>query len=129
MDSNLLMILFILWFIAMWLQATPRPINGVAGITEIDIQCSGQFEGDMNSVFWIINGSVYGPLQVPAGFIVCNDRACNLNTLTIPEVWIELDGYIIQCVSINYDGSTLHLRRTVDITVITLQGLNGTRGD
>ena len=73
----------------------------------------------------MINGSVYGPLQVPGEFIVC-DEECDINTLIIPVVQRELDGYTFQCVSVDYSTNTRYLGEVTVLNVTTLpEGFNG----
>ena len=68
--------------------------------------------------FWMINGFVYGLLQVPNEFVVCSEVSCDLNTLRIPVVQSEMDGYTFQCVGIDYNTSTHHLGRQTELSVI-----------
>ena len=39
---------------------------------------------------------------MPGDFIVCDEIVCDLNTLTIPVVKGEMDGYTFQCVHIDH---------------------------
>ena len=67
----------------------------------------------------MINGSVYGLLQVPNEFVVCSE-SCDLDSLRIPVVQSEMDGYTFQCVGIDYNTSTHHLGTQTELSVITL---------
>ncbi len=78
------------------------------------------------NVFWMINASLYGLLQVPGDFIVCSETRCDLNSLTIPVVWSEMDGFTFQCVSINYRNNTQYLGGVIVLHVSPPpQGING----
>ena len=46
---------------------------------------------------------------MPGDFIVCDEIVCDLNTLTIPVVKGEMDGYAFQCVHIDHRYSILYL--------------------
>ena len=77
----------------------------------------------------MINGSVYGLLQVPNEFVVCSE-SCDLDSLRIPVVQSEMDGYTFQCVGIDYNTNTHHLGRQTELSVFTLnssqvESLNG----
>lgn len=90
-------------------------------MTNLIIRCFEFTEGEEpGSVgFWKINGSVYGPLHVPKEYIVCADSdSCDLNYLIIPIILSEMDGYIFQCVSIDYHNNTVHLRRRTELIVV-----------
>ena len=91
--------------------AALREVMAVAGVRQnTPILCEttqGVFEegGFMEeSPFWIVNGSVYGLLQVPRDFMIC----CDLNSLTVPVPQTEMDGYTFQCVEINHQNKTLN---------------------
>ncbi len=101
-----------------WLQ--PALTKLTAGVSSQDILCSLPGAG----VFWLINGSLYGPLQVPGDFIVCG-ASCNLKNLKIPVVQSEMDGLTLQCVSIDYHTNTDELGVETVLNVTTLpQGFN-----
>ena len=98
----------------MWTQDQNITVTGIAGITvNTDIRCSNAHD------FWMINGSVYGLLHVPNEFVVCSE-ICALDTLRIPVVQSEMDGYTFQCVGIHYNTNTHHLGRQTELSVITL---------
>ena len=72
----------------------------------------------------MVNGSVYGLLQVPRDYVVCSE-VCDLHTLTIPVAQREMDGYSFQCVGIDYATNTVSLGDETVLNVITSpQGLN-----
>lgn len=117
----------------MWGQTTPKiehQETAVAGFSRnVKIQCSITADYEQESVtisgfdvFWIINGSVYGLLQVPRDFVVCSSE--NINCLEIPNIESEMDGYTFQCVSIDHHRNTQYLGGVTALTVITPQ--NGT---
>ena len=94
-------------------------IQEISGISyNVDIPCLNS-DPDAN-VFWIINGSVYGLLQIPDEYILCKEGTCNLNDLTISVVQSEMDGYTFQCVSIDYHTNTQQLGIQKVLSVITL---------
>ena len=100
-----------------WAQtAGIQEISGISA--NVDIPCLNS-DPDAN-VFWIINGSVYGLLQIPDEFILCKEETCNLNDLTISVVQSEMDGYTFQCVSIDYNTNTHHLGTLTELSVTTL---------
>ena len=72
--------------------------------------------------FWRINDSVYGLLQVPPEFTVCG----GLCSLRIPVPQRKMDGYIFQCVSIDYQNNTEYLSEVTHLTVTLPESfLNG----
>ena len=75
---------------------------------------------DFGNVFWIINGSVYGLLQVPVDFSVCSSESCDLNSLAIPVPKSEMNGTTIQCVGIDYHNNTLYLGGVTVLEVFPL---------
>lgn len=80
-----------------------------------------------SGIFWIINGSVYGLLQVPREYVLCSEVSCDLQALRIPVSRREMDGYTFQCVAIDYSDGTQYLGGVTELEVITLQGYsNGT---
>ena len=94
-------------------------IQEIGGISyNVDIPCLNS-DPDA-SVFWIINGSVYGLLQIPDEYILCKVEACDLNDITVSVVQNGMDGYTFQCVSIDYNTNTHHLGRQIELSVITL---------
>ena len=77
-----------------------------------------------DGTFWKINGSVYGPLQVPSGFSVCDEISCDLASLVIPVLQREMDGITIQCVGIDYHNNTQYLGGVTVLEVLPLpQGI------
>ena len=95
--------------------------QGFAGLQQnIDISCSLSD----SEVFWIVNGSVYGALQVPREFVVCGAR-CNLRSLTIPVAQREMDGFTFQCVGIDYHDNSTRLGEITVLNVTPLEGHNG----
>ena len=99
-------------------------ISAVSGVSiNININCFTIDDEELpfsTSPFWMINGSVYGLLQVPIQFVVCSEISCNLRSLRIPVVQSEMDGYTFQCVGIDYNTNTLHLGRQTELSVTTL---------
>lgn len=74
-----------------------------------------------SDVFWIINNSVYGHLQVPTYIVLCStNRSCEPNILTIPVALAEMDGYTFQCLSVDYCNNTLHMGERVALEVLIL---------
>ena len=106
----------------MWLfeaLAEPTRIGGVSGLSRnVNILCLDNNQAA--TVFWIINGSVYGLLQVPDEFILCKEETCDLKDLTISVLQSEMDGYTFQCVGIDYNTNTHHLGRQAELSVTTL---------
>ena len=103
----------------------------IAGLS-VNIPCNSLHDTSTNTghMFWMINASVYGLLQVPNEFVVCSKFTCSLNILDIPVVQSEMDGYTFQCVGIDYNTNTHHLGRQTELSVITLtssqvESLNG----
>ena len=85
---------------------TPRIKQAVSGFLQnIEIQCLIP----NSNPFWIINGDVYGLLQVPRDFVVCGEEICNLLTLKIPVAQEEMNGSTFQCISIDYHSNTFNL--------------------
>ena len=110
-------------------QTTPPTGRGIVGLEQnLQILCSTTYQlADLRvfGLLWMINGSVYGPLQVPGEFIVCGE-VCDLNTLIIPVVQREMDGYTFQCVSVDYNTSTHYLGEITVLNATTLpEGFNG----
>ena len=106
-------------------QTTPRPVHetAFAGVSQnLGISCTSEEttipEGA--AVFWIINGSVYGILQVPPDYEVCSSEDC----LMILTVTNEMNGSTFQCVTIDYHSNTEYLGVVTELTVIALP--NGT---
>ena len=104
-------------------QSTPRRVHkqAFAGLQgqNTDFQCSVS----SHEVFWMVNGSVYGLLQVPRDYVVCSE-VCDLHTLTIPVAQREMDGYSFQCVGIDHATNTVSLGDEAVLNVTTLpQGL------
>ena len=99
-------------------MTTRAQISGVSGAsTNIHCFTDGKV---LSSIFWMINGSVYGLLHVPKEFVVCSETNCNLYDLRIPAVQSEMDGYTFQCVGIDYNTNTHHLGRQTELSVTTL---------
>ena len=85
------------------------------------IRCSTAGENGLGSgTFWMINGSTYGLLQVPTGFVVCNQIFCDPTTLQVPVLQIEMDDYVLQCVSIDYNSNILFMGGETVLDVIPL---------
>ena len=55
---------------------------------------------------------------MPRDLTVCTGGFCNLNTLTIPVVQSEMDGYTFQCVNIDYQNNTQYLGELTVLEVI-----------
>ena len=71
---------------------------------------------DDENVIWIINGSVYGLLQVPPDFTLeCSESRCD--SLRIPVLQTRMDGYTFQCVHIYYKNNTLYLSEVTALNV------------
>ena len=105
-----------------WPQDTELK-QGFAGVLQnIDITCSLLLHGE-DSVFWMINGSVYGLLQIPGDFVVCRSDSCELDVLTIPVAQNEMDGYTFQCVGIDYHSNTHNLGGVTVLEVLPLPTL------
>ena len=95
----------------------------LAGVLQnTDITCSLMLHGE-ESVFWIINGSVYGLFQIPGDFVVCRIDSCKLDVLTIPVAQSEMDGITFQCVGIDYHNNTQYLGGVTVLEVIPLPQL------
>ena len=63
---------------------------------------------------------------MPGDFIVCDEIVCDLNTLTIPVVKVETDGYTFQCVHIDHRNNILYLGDITELEVDSLpKGFNG----
>ena len=63
---------------------------------------------------------------MPGDFIVCDEIVCDLNTLTIPVVKGEMDGYAFQCVHIDHRYNILYLGDIAELEVNSLpEGFNG----
>ena len=106
-------------------QQQPEIKQGVAGISRIDVVCSiandyGEEGVDFGNIFWIINGSVYGLLQVPGDFSVCSSVLCDLNSLVIHVLKSEMDGITIQCAGIDYLNNTQYLGGVTVLEVFPL---------
>ena len=106
-------------------QQQPEIKQGVAGISRIDVVCSiandyGEKGVDFGNVFWIINGSVYGLLQVPRDFSVCSSVLCDLNSLAIHVPKSEMDGITLQCFGIDYQNNTQYLGGVTVLEVLPL---------
>ena len=106
-------------------QTTPRAVHETAFAEvsqNLGILCTNEEttipEG--SAVFWIINGSVYGILQVPPDYEVCSSEDC----LIILTVTNEINGSTFQCVAIDYHSNTEYLGVVTELTVIALP--NGT---
>lgn len=102
-------------------------VPGFAGVSDqnIAVPCFDESSQTLSgSIFWIINGSVYGSLHVPREFVVCTE-VCDLRTLVVPVVQQDMDGYTFQCVSIDYRGNMLHLGSVKELQALP-QGFNGT---
>ena len=101
--------------------------SGVAGVDmNVGLACSiiAANYDPCDGTFWKINGSVYGPLQVPSGFSVCDEISCDLASLIIPVLQREMNGITIQCVSIDYHNNTQYLGGVTVLEVLPLpQGL------
>ena len=98
-----------------WTQKTE-----IAGLSvNVQILCNHDSKSNTGRMFWMINGSVYGLLHVPNEFVVCSE-SCDLNTLRIPVVQSEMDGYTFQCVGIDYNTNTHHLGTQTELSVTTL---------
>ena len=93
------------------------------------IQCSGGerlVESGSTDTFWIINGSVYGLLQAPPEFVVFSQVPCSLDSLTIPVVQREMDGYTFQCATVDHHIVTPMLGEVTLLEVVTPpEGFNG----
>ena len=105
-----------------WPQDTRK--QGVAGVdSNVEIPCVlpdipllSQEGLDDENVLWIINGSVYGLLQVPPDFTLeCSESRCD--SLRIPVLQIRMDGYTFQCVHIGYQNNTLYLSEVTALSV------------
>ena len=108
-------------------QPQPEIKRGIAGINRIDVLCSitidyleERVDITGSYVFWKINGSVHGLLQVPEDFSVCSSGYCDLNSLAIPVLHSEMDGITLQCVGIDYLNSTQYLGGVTVLEVIPL---------
>ena len=105
-------------------QTRTVEISAVSGVSiNININCFTIDDEELpfsTSPFWMINGSVYGLLQVPIQFVVCSEISCNLRSLRIPVVQSEMDGYTFQCVGIDYNTNTHYLGRQTELSVTTL---------
>ena len=106
-------------------QATPRAVHetAFAGVSQnLGISCTNEEttipEGA--AVFWIINGSVYGILQVPPDYEACSSEDC----LIILTVTNEMNGSTFQCVATDYHSNIQYLGVVTKLTVIALP--NGT---
>ena len=87
------------------------------------VPCSiiaADYDPGSDGAFWKINGSVYGPLQVPSGFSVCDEISCDLASLVIPVLQREMNGSTIQCVGIDYHNNTQYLGGVTVLEVIPL---------
>ncbi len=105
----------------MWPQTTATSDRVLAGVSQNHlIPCSLSGAG----VFWLINGSLYGPLRVPRDFIVCSKASCNLNTLTILVVQTEMNGLTFQCVRVDYHDNTEEMGDVRVLEIITLDNGN-----
>ncbi len=90
----------------------------VAGVSKnYFIPCTLSSDG----VFWLINGFLYGPLQVPRDFIVCSEISCDLDALTIPVAQSEMDGSTLQCVIIDYNDNTQYRGEETVLDVTTIE--------
>ena len=118
-----------------WTQTPPKMKHrhGIAGLsTNMEMQCSIARDYALRGrdlsgygVFWMINGSVYGSLQVTREFIVC-DEVCDHSTLKIPVVQRNMDGYTFQCVTVDYNTNTHYLGEITVLNVTTApEGYNG----
>ena len=99
-----------------------RATGGI--LSNFEIHCSiNEDEGRAittgSDVFWLVNGMLYGLLQVPLDFEVC----CLLDTLRIPVAQQEMDGYTFQCVHVDYQTHTVYLGGVTVLEVITLSSL------
>ena len=81
---------------------------------------ANDYDPGSDETFWKINGSVYGPLQVPSGFSVCDEISCDLASLVIPVLQREMNGTTIQCVGIDYHNNTQYLGAVTVMEVIPL---------
>ena len=94
----------------------------MAGVDQnVEVTCSSAATQG-SEAFWIINGSVYGLLQVPSGFILCGESICDPNTLTIPVLRSEMNGFTFQCVIIDYLNNTQYLEDIVVLEVVAFDG-------
>ena len=98
-----------------WAQNTRIQIAVAGTSTNIHMSCG---IGDI--YFWKINGSVYGLLNLPNEYTVCDSRSCDPNTLSIPVVLLEMDGYTFQCGRIHYHSSAVWLGDVTELRVTTL---------
>ena len=98
--------------------------SGVAGVDmNVIVPCSiiAADYDPSDGAFWKINGSVYGPLQVPSGFSVCDEiLSCDLGSLIIPVLQREMNGITIQCVGIDYHNNTQYLGGVTVLKVLPL---------
>ena len=99
--------------------------SGVAGVDmNVILPCSiiaNDYDPGSDGAFWKINGSVYGPLQVPSGFSACDEISCDLASLVIPVLQREMNGSTIQCVGIDYHNNTQYLGGVTVLEVIPLE--------
>jgi hypothetical protein len=109
-------------------QASPRTTHKqvVAGLSSnVQIPCTiAAREGlglSGSDIFWIVNGSVYGLLQVPGDFVVCDEIICDLNTFKIPVIREEMNGSTFQCVHISHLDNIPYLG---DITVLDVSSFS-----
>ena len=66
---------------------------------------------------------VYGALQVPDEYRVCDVMVCDVRSaFYIPVVLKEMDGYTFQCFSVDYRNNTVNLGTKTALTV--LSGVN-----
>ena len=107
-----------------WAQSTQiEEVDRIS--TNVQINC---FAGGEESIpfqyyeghFWIINDSVFGLLNVPREYSVCNIDRCDLSDLLIPLVLREMNNSRFQCVTIGYNLMSLeYLGRLTVLTVVT----------
>ena len=109
----------VLYCTGIW-SANKSALAGVLQNTQI--QCSiGSMDFPDSGIFWIINNSVYGHLQVPVEFTLCSTkRSCEPHVLTIPVAQIEMNGSTFQCVGIDYHNNTQYLGGMTVLEVIPL---------